>query len=111
MTQIKQTFSGVGYQGNPQPHARIPMRASRCLAYGTGLSLLSLLVTAPSLARSLAVPCSAFSHNADGGWKVLAPVMLEIDGRLLGPMVGTTFKPGNMANGINMSEVLDRACR
>ena len=37
--------------------------------------------------------------------------MLHIDGRLLGPIVGTTFEPGTMTNGINMSEVLDRECR
>jgi hypothetical protein len=37
--------------------------------------------------------------------------MLEIDGRLLGPMVGTTLEPGRATNGITMSEVLDRECR
>ena len=28
-----------------------------------------------------------------------------------GPLVGTTFEPGTMTNGIKMSEVLDRECR
>jgi len=37
--------------------------------------------------------------------------MLHINGRLLGPIVGTTPEPGTMTNGINMSEVLDRECR
>jgi hypothetical protein len=50
-------------------------------------------------------------RNANGGWKVLAPVMLEIDGRLLGPMVGTNLESGTATNGITMSEVLDRECR
>ena len=50
------------------------------------------------------------SRNTDDDWKVLAPVMLHIDGRLLGPMVGTTFEPGTTTNGIAISEVLDREC-
>ena len=73
-----------------------------------GLVLLSI---EPSLGEDLAVPCSAFSRNGDGDWKVLAPVMLHIEGRLFGPIVGTTFAPGTMTNGISMSEVLERECR
>jgi hypothetical protein len=57
------------------------------------------------------VPCSAFSRNANGGWKVLAPVMLEIDGRLLEPMVGTILEPGTATNGIPMSEVVELSRR
>jgi hypothetical protein len=87
------------------------MRASRNLLCTATLSIFGLLASIPSLAQSLPLPCSAFAHNADGGWKVLAPVMLEIEGRILGPIVGTTFRPGIMANGINMTEVLDRECR
>lgn len=86
------------------------MRASRnCLS----LAVASLIVLSaePGLGQSVDVPCSAFSRNANGGWKVLAPVMLEIDGRLLGPMVGTTLEPGTATNGIAMGEVLDRECR
>jgi hypothetical protein len=37
--------------------------------------------------------------------------MLEIDGRLLGPMVGTNLESGTATNGITMSQVLDRECR
>ena len=70
-----------------------------------------LLSTGPGLAQSVAVPCSAFSRNGAGEWKVLAPVMLHIDGRLLGPIVGSSFEPGTMTNGIDLSEVLDRECR
>jgi len=50
-----------------------------------------LLSAAPGLAQDMAVPCSAFARNTQGDWKVLAPVMLGIDGRLFGPMVGATF--------------------
>ena len=85
------------------------MRASRnrlCSA----LSVVGLLLSVPSLGQAFPVPCSAFAHNADGSWRVLAPVMLDIDGRLLGPIVGTTFAPGSVANGIKISEVLDREC-
>src|SRR5438270_11274037 len=69
-----------------------------------------LLSTGPGLAQSATVPCSAFTRNDAGEWKVLAPVMLHIDGRLLGPIVGSTFEAGTMTNGIDLSEVLDRAC-
>ena len=57
-----------------------------------------------------AVPCSAFSRSGAGGWKVLAPVMLNLDGRLYSPTVGTTFAAGSMQHGIEMSDVLDRNC-
>jgi hypothetical protein len=85
------------------------MRASRN-RLSLAVAGLVVLSAAPSLGQSLAVPCSAFARDAHGGWKVLAPVMLEIDGRLRGPMVGTTLKPGTATNGITMSEVLDREC-
>jgi hypothetical protein len=79
---------------------------------GVAVISLILLSVGPSLGQSFAIPCSAFARNSYGGWKVLAPVMLYIDGRLLGPMVGTNFEPGTTtANGINMSEVLDHECR
>ena len=89
-----------------------PMRAprNRLCRLSLGVVSLALLSIAPSLAQSVAVPCSAFSRNGDGDWKVLAPVMLHIDGRLLGPIVGTTFEPGAITNGIKISEVLDREC-
>ena len=41
---------------------------------------------------------------------MLAPVMLDIDGRMLGPIVGTAFAPESSANGIKISELLDHAC-
>lgn len=89
------------------------MKASRntvrTLSVAAGLLL---LIVRPTLAQDATVPCSAFSRNSDGGWKVLAPVMLEVDGRLLGPIVGTMFEPGTITrNGIKINEVLDRACQ
>ena len=86
-------------------------RRNRFCRLSLAVASLVMLGAEPSLAQSVAVPCSAFTRNGDGDWKVLAPVMLHIDGRLLGPLVGTTFEPGTMTNGIKMSEVLDRECR
>jgi hypothetical protein len=68
------------------------------------------LTAGPSLAQSTSVPCSAFSRNGSGGWRVTGPVMLDLGGRLLAPMVGTTFNAGSTMHGIEMSTVLDREC-
>jgi hypothetical protein len=68
-----------------------------------------LLGTGPSLAQT--VPCSAFARTAYGGWKVLDPVMLNFNGRLFAPTVGTIFPAGSSQNGIEMSDVLDQRCR
>jgi hypothetical protein len=79
------------------------------LAAAAGLLLLAVR---PALAQAVAVPCSAFSRNSHGDWKVLAPVILEVGGRLLGPIVGRIFEPGTVTtNGIKINEVLDRACQ
>jgi hypothetical protein len=78
-------------------------------AIAAGLAVV-LLSAGPSLAQREAVPCSAFSRSGSGGWKVLAPVMLNFDGRLYSPTVGTTFAAGSMQHGIEMSDVLDRQC-
>jgi hypothetical protein len=56
------------------------------------------------------MPCSAFTRNGAGGWRVLAPVTLELGNRLYSPMVGTTFAAGSSQNGIEMSDVLDQQC-
>jgi hypothetical protein len=56
------------------------------------------------------IPCPAFSRNAHGGWTVLAPVMLDLGGRVYSPTVGTTFAAGSMRDGIEMSDMLDREC-
>ena len=68
-----------------------------------------LLNAGPSLGQS-AIPCSAFARHAYG-WKVLAPVMLDIDGRLFGPMVGTTLAVGSATNCGRLNEMLDHECR
>lgn len=88
-----------------------PMRPScNRLCRGLAIASLILLCVQPSLGQNIVVPCSAFARNTNGGWKVLAPVMLQIDGSLLGPIVGSTLGPGTTTNGIKMSEVLDREC-
>ena len=71
---------------------------------------IALLSAEPGLGQDVPIPCSAFARNAHGGWKVLAPVMLYIDGRPLGPMVGTTIPARSMPNSLNVSEALDRDC-
>ena len=80
----------------------------RCLMSAVAASVMLLSAT-PSLGQSLPIPCSAFARHAHG-WKVLAPVMLDIDGRLLAPTVGTTFASGSAMNGIKLIDVLDREC-
>ena len=69
-----------------------------------------ILSAGPSLAQSEEVPCSAFARNAYGGWRVLSPVMLDLNGRLYSPTVGTVFAAGSTQNGIEMSDVLDQQC-
>lgn len=66
-----------------------------------------LLGAGPGLGRNVPIPCSAFARHAHG-WKVLAPVMLDIHGRLFGPMVGTTV--ASATNGGQLNEVLNREC-
>jgi len=64
----------------------------------------------PGLGQSMPVPCAAFARNADGGWKVLAPVILFTDGRPLGPMVGSVLPAPSIPNSMKASETLDREC-
>ena len=74
--------------------------AAAILALGAG----------PSLAQNEPLPCSAFARNASGGWRVTGPVMLDLGGTLLAPMVGTNFAAGSTTHGIAMSALLDRNC-
>lgn len=64
-------------------------------------AIVMLLSAGPSLGQSEPIPCSAFAR-LHGGWKVLAPVMLAIDSKLLAPTVGTTLAAGSTTNGINI---------
>jgi hypothetical protein len=73
-----------------------------------GAATVLLLIAGPSRAQT--VPCSAFARTAYGGWQVLDPVMLDLNGRLFAPTVGTIFPAGSSQNGIEMSDVLDRQC-
>jgi hypothetical protein len=70
---------------------------------------IALLTAAPALAQSPAM-CSAFSRTAAGGWTVLAPVAISVDGLVLSPTVGTTFAAGSSIHGVEMTDVLDREC-
>lgn len=84
------------------PHSRL---GRLCVAAASVV----LLSAGPSLGQSVPIPCSAFARHAYG-WKVMAPVMLDIDGRLFGPMIGTTLAVGSATNGGKLNEVLDREC-
>ena len=77
------------------------------MAFSAGITLFGV---APALAQSPAVPCSAFARNTYGGWRVMAPVMLNLDGRLYSPMVGTVLPAGATQHGIEMSDALDQQC-
>lgn len=74
--------------------------------------LLCAGVVHPTAAKAAAgpLPCSAFERNGYGGWRVLAPVTLDVDGSLYSPMVGTTLPAGANNHGIEMSDVLDQQC-
>jgi hypothetical protein len=87
-------------------------RKLRPYAVGAAVLLLAVGATQPAAARSgdPSLPCPAFSRNAGGGWTVLAPVMLDLGGRVYSPTVGTTLAVGSMRNGIAMTDVLDREC-
>jgi hypothetical protein len=83
-------------------------RLSRLCVAATSVVLVSV---GPSLGQNVPIPCSAFaSHAHVAGWKVVAPVMLDIDGGLFGPMVGTTLAVGSATTGGKLNEVLDREC-
>ena len=89
-----------------------PMRAIHTCLSRLSMAAVSvvLLSAEPGLGQSMPVPCSAFARNAHGGWKVLAPVILYIDGRPLGPMVGSILPAASMPNSMKVSETLDREC-
>jgi hypothetical protein len=82
--------------------------ANRFCRLAAGATVVLLLSAGPSLAQT--VPCSAFVRTAYGSWKVLDPVMMNFNGRLFAPTVGTIFPAGSSQNGIEMSNVLDRQC-
>jgi hypothetical protein len=88
--------------------------ATNCLCRAAMAASAVLLVGAqhPIAAQAAdgPMPCSAFQRNAHGGWRVLAPVTLELGDRLYSPMVGTTFTAGASKNGIEMSDILDQQC-
>jgi len=83
---------------------------NRLCRLATAVASVLVLTAGAALAQSVPVPCSAFTRSTSGGWTVLGPVMLDLDGRLYAPMVGTIFAAGSRQNGIPMSDVLDREC-
>jgi len=86
-------------------------RLCRMAAVASAVLLIGTAATHSIAAKAAdgPMPCSAFQRNARGGWRVLAPVTLDVGNRLYSPMVGTTF-PGANENGIEMSDVLDQQC-
>src|SRR5579862_2580527 len=82
-----------------------PMRAihNRLSRLSMAAASVVLLSAEPGLGQNMPVPCSAFSRTAHGDWKVLAPVMLYIDGSALGPMVGSTLPAASMPTSVKVS--------
>jgi hypothetical protein len=78
----------------------------------SAVALLSVAATHPMVAEAAngPMPCSAFQRTAYGGWRVLAPVTLDLGGRLYSPIVGTTFAAGATQHGIEMTGLLDQHC-
>jgi hypothetical protein len=96
------------YRGGLKERSMIEF-ASRLCRLSAAVASVVLLCTGPSLGQSALIPCSAFAHQTSS-WKVLAPVVFDVEGRLLAPTVGTTFAAGSAINGIKLVEVLDREC-
>ncbi|HTW51034.1 MAG TPA: hypothetical protein VME45_03965 [Stellaceae bacterium] len=90
----------------------VPTRLCRMAAVASAVLLIGAAETHSVAAKAAdgPMPCSAFQRNAGGGWRVLAPVTLDVGNRLYSPMVGTTFPAGASENGIEMSDVLDQQC-
>src|SRR5262245_51402217 len=88
------------------------MRKTRSRLYRLSIAAASivLLSAQPGQGQNTPVSCSAFVRNADGSWKVLAPVILHIHGRPLGPMVGSTLPVPSMPNSIELTKALAREC-
>jgi hypothetical protein len=81
LIKIKATSSGASYgdqQWSAIAMAKLHSHLWRLSVAAAGAVLLS---AGPSLGQSVPIPCSAFARQAYG-WKVLAPVMLEIADRL-----------------------------
>jgi hypothetical protein len=85
-------------------------RCTRFAGAACAAAVILFLSAAPSLAQRASVPCDAFTRTSYGAWRVLGPVMLDLNGRLYAPMVGTVFPAGASHNGVEMSNVLDRQC-
>jgi hypothetical protein len=85
--------------------SRLTLAAVAGLLLGSGVTQAVV-----AKAADASIPCSAFMRNGHGGWRVLAPVMLDFSDRLYSPTVGTIFPPGSTQNGIEMNDVLDQQC-
>ncbi|HXC29968.1 MAG TPA: hypothetical protein VNV38_18575 [Stellaceae bacterium] len=87
-------------------------RFSRMATAVSALLLLGAGVVSPIAAKAAdgPFPCSAFERNAYGGWRVLAPVTLDLGGSLYSPTVGTALPAGATNHGIEMIDILDQQC-
>jgi hypothetical protein len=83
----------------------VSLAAAAVLAAGVGMT-----GSVVAKAQEGPMPCSAFTRGDEGAWRVMAPVTLDIGGRLYSPMVGTVFTAGATEHGIEMSDILDQQC-
>jgi len=90
------------------------MRRSRIRLWGFVAAVVLLagaaVLSAGAKAADGPIPCSAFQRNGSGGWRVLAPVTMDIGGRLYSPIVGSTLAAGSIQRGVEMSDLLDQQC-
>ena len=70
----------------------------------------AVLIAGAGISQAQTLPCSAFARTANGAWKVLDPVMLNLNGRLYSPTVGTVFPARATPYGIEIGDMLDRKC-
>jgi len=56
------------------------------------------------------VACDAFQRVGNGSWAVLRPATIYPEGVALGLSPGETFAPNQLADGIEITAVLDRNC-
>jgi hypothetical protein len=88
------------------------MKNARNHLYRLGMTAAAILLlgAGSAEAQKVPVPCSAFSRNANGSWRVLSPIILDLNGMLVSPTVGTIFAADAATHGVEMSKILDSEC-
>jgi hypothetical protein len=91
---LDQSPARASYGGQQWDAAFISLKRHFHTVRSVAATSVVLLSAGPGVGQSLPIPLLGFSHHA----YVLAPVVLDIDGRLLAPTGGTTFAAGSATN-------------